>query len=146
MTSQLTATKEDYKNVCFSLYIDTTRTLIRTLWHVHLVSAFTVFHGITNPKTVFISRFTRTVNCYTTWMVKTRTLPAGCVLFNAHAPNTNRIFLRFNTEATFIIVHSRTSLLEKNFLFGMMINIFSILEYRQDCRKCALLQIMEVRL
>ena len=80
--------------------------------------------------TVFVSRFTRMVNCYTTWMVKTRTLPAGCVLFVARDTKENRIFSLFNITRKFTTERSMIFLLVQNSSFGMRTHTHSIWGYR----------------
>ena len=96
-----------------------------SIWCPHLRCS-----GITNPKTVFISRFTRTVNCCTTWMVKTRTLPAGCALFAARDTKENRIFSLFSTTRKFTTERSMIFLLVQNFSCGTRTHTHSIWGYR----------------
>lgn len=93
----------DYKNVCFSFYIDIIWILIWIFWYVYLVFVFMVFYGIINFKMVFIFRFMRMVNCYIMWMVKMRIFLVGCVLFVVCDIKENRIFLFFSIIRKFII-------------------------------------------
>lgn len=70
------------------------------------------------------------VNCYTTWMAKTRTLPAGCVLFAARDTKENKIFSLFNITRKFTTERSMTFLPELNFSFGTRTHTHSIWGYR----------------